>query len=254
MFNLKSQNDQTNLLNHELVSFGIIASPSISIEIGDETVEPDNLDECSRLINEAISEIKEHLWFHWHDLRNLSEVICNSSGQNLGSLENLLFLNGVKKLYFLSKRFSDLNDISESVKKLFYIDIVNVPSNLIVQFNHLYLNIKLLHNLIMREIYRLFLIKKYQEIFKTAQISGPWSNLDLPMEERIWSAEEDEEYFAEREKSRKNQIRYNPEVGKMGYFYIWQDLTRSPYDFKDMATDSPYKSRLLLTRASRGAF
>jgi hypothetical protein len=248
MFNLKNQNNPTDLLDHELVSFDIVIGPRISVGIGDEMIESENLVECSRLINEAISEIKEHLWSRWHDLRNLSEVICNSSGQNLGSLENLLFLNGVKKIYFLSKRFSDLNDISESIKKLFYIDIVNIPSSLIIQFNHLYLSIKILHNLIMREIYRLFLIKRYQKISKTAQISGPWSNLDLPMEERVWSAEEDEEYFADREKARKDQVRYNPEVGKLGYFYIWQDLARGPYDFNDMAIDSPYKSRLLLSR------
>ena len=82
---------------------------------------------------------------------------------------------------------------------------------------------------------------------KEAQISGPWANLDLPMAERVWSWGEDEEYFDQRSKARKEQVRYNPEYDKQGYFFVWQDLNRDPYSFDDMKTDSPYKSRHMIT-------
>ena len=106
----------------------------------------------------------------------------------------------------------------------------------------------------MREIYRTKLLKKYAQLHKVAQISGPWANLDLPMKERVWEFDsEEEEYFDTREKQRKEQVRYNPEylgagssATQQGFFYIWQDRNRDPYLFQNRESDSPYKSRLLM--------
>jgi hypothetical protein len=83
------------------------------------------------------------------------------------------------------------------------------------------------------------------KIRKTAQISGPWANLDLPMKERVWEWDSDgeSEYFENRTKARREQTRYNPEYDKQGFFYVWQDFTRDPYSFEDFKKDSPYKSR-----------
>jgi hypothetical protein len=69
------------------------------------------------------------------------------------------------------------------------------------------------------------------------------------MEERKWEWDEGEdEYFNSRQKSRREQVRYNPEnQTKSGFYYVWQDLSTDPYRFSDMKEDSPYKSRHLLT-------
>lgn len=98
----------------------------------------------------------------------------------------------------------------------------------------------------MREIYRLKLIDRLLNIQnptrqKEAQVSGPWANLDLPIEERMWEFEgEDEEYFETRKKIRREQTRYNPEYVN-GFYYKWDDITRDPFSYYDK--DSPYKTR-----------
>jgi len=110
-----------------------------------------------------------------------------------------------------------------------------------------------MHRLIMSEIYRCLLIDRYLKITKQAQISGPWANLDVPMQERKWEWDDtEEEYFRDRQTSRREQIRYNPEnATSSGFFFVWVDKNRDPYKFEDMATDSPYKSRATMTIASK---
>lgn len=250
MFNLTKQSQVSNdILTDELRIFGVIDQPDTSYKccVGDELVACNSIDECYNLIKQGISELKESLWSDWQDLANLATIIINSEHPNSGSLDNLVFLNSVKKSYLLSKVFSDLSEVSSVLKNLFNVDTAMVHENLVGKFNMLYLRIKLVHHLIMRESYRLQLISRSKKMNKTAQISGPWANLDLPMKERVWDWDEDEEYFDDRSRARREQVRYNPENNKMGFYYVWQDLNRDPYLFEDMKEDSPYKSRHLLT-------
>jgi len=252
MFNLKHhkvQYDGPQLLESELSSFDIVKEETgtYSITIGDENLHASSLDESLDLIEAGIKEIKTHLWEKWQELSDLSEVILQNDGGNEGSIDNLLFLSNVKKTYILSTMFSDLEELSSHLRELFNIDIVDISDALITRFNHDSLYVRLLHRLVMREIYRTRLINRYKRITKQAQISGPWANLDLPMKERVWEWDEGEsEYFGDRQKQKREQVRYNPENLKSGFFYVWQDLTRDPYKFEDMKKDSPYKSRLLM--------
>ncbi len=213
------------------------------MDIGDEQVRSNSHENCKQHIQSAIKELKEHLWQSWLDLGNLAVVIAENGAGNNGGLDNLLFLNSVKKSYLFSRNFSELEEITEDIKALFHIDAAEVHEKLISRFNAKYLEVRLMHHLIMREIYRSKLISRYAKLHKMAQISGPWANLDLPMKERVWEWEEDEEYFSSRTQARRAQTRYNPEYDAQGYFYVWQDLTRDPYKFEDFKTDSPYKSR-----------
>jgi len=251
MFNLKNHSTgTTDLLKSELSSFDIIINPTgtYEIQVGDEKLESSSFQECLQYIKQGTNELKQRLGEEWRDLQALAETIIHQDGSNSGGVENIYFLNSVKKSYLLSILFSDLADISGSIRKLFDADIRSIPKEFILKFNHLYLRIKLIHQLVMRELYRVKLIKRYMSLHKAAQISGPWANLDLPMQERVWEWDDSEdEYFTEREKQRKEQTRYNPENLKNGFFYVWQDLNRDPYKFEDMKTDSPYKSRLLMT-------
>lgn len=254
MFNLQKNAQITDdLLKEELEVFGITNQPDSSWQccIGDENINIKSLNECISTIQESILELKKHLWEDWQDLANVADVILHSENTNLGSLDNLIFLNAVKKSYLLSRVFSDLTDVSTILKKIFYLDATDIHGNLISKFNLVYLRIRLLHHLIMHEIYRLKLLTRCQVITRQSQVSGPWANLDLPMKERVWEwNEEDDEYFNNRSRARREQVRYNPENNKAGFYYVWQDLSRDPYLFMDMVKDSPYKSRHLLTIAS----
>ena len=175
--------------------------------------------------------------------------MLREDGQNSGSLDNLLFLSAVNKSFELSSIFTDLQLITKTIRQLLDTDIASSDDHLIRHFNDDYLRIQCLHRLIMIELYRKHLVNRYMTITKQAQISGPWANLDLPIEERVWEWDEaEDEYFANRQKSRREQIRYNPEnQTKSGFYYVWQDFSRDPYRFEDMKEDSPYKSRHLLT-------
>jgi hypothetical protein len=254
MFNLKAHNtqpglDEKKLLLSELHSFDILpaGAGSFSIRVGDETVEAASLDECKELIREGIGELKQEIWEQWKDVDNLAELVANNNAGNPGSLDNLYFLANVKKSFMLARKFTELRRVADSIYRLFSIDITDVHPKLVREFNRENLKVRLLHKLIMTELYRIHLISRYQRFVKQAQVSGPWSNLDLPMKERVWEWEEDEEDMLLRQKSRREQVRYNPEFNKEGFYYVWQDLTRDPYRFEDIKKDSPYKSRHLLT-------
>lgn len=249
MFNLKQHNSpQTDLLLEEMRVLGI--SPiegGFKITVGDDLFDCFSPSECCQHIENGIEELRKEIWETWNDLGNVAEVILHNTSENSGSLNNLLFLNSVKKSFLLSRVFSDLREITNQLRSLFNIDIAEVHENLIHRFNSLYLRIRLIHYLIMSELYRLNVMHKWSRTTKQAQVSGPWANLDLPMQERLWEWDEDEEYFENREKARREQVRYNPETNMQGFFYVWQDLSRDPYLFTDMKKDSPYKSRMYLS-------
>lgn len=217
------------------------------IDIGDERVVAKTIEDCRNHLRLAVKELKEHIWEAWKDLGHLAKVIQENGAGNNGGIDNLIFLNSVKTAYLLSRKFSDLDEITEDLQKLFHIDAAEVHDELIAKFNMKYLEVRLLHHLIMHERYRANVMARYAQIHKSAQISGPWANLDLPMKERVWEWDEDEEYFENRSKARREQTRYNPEYDKQGFFYVWQDLTRDPYTFEDFKRDAPYKSRHLIT-------
>ena len=265
MFNLKSHKttDETELLKAELRAFDITkqerifpssdtdekCSDGYHICIGDEVLSASNLSECYQFLNSGISELKQNLFQSWQDLQHTVQKMLRGNGQNSGSLDNLLFLSAVKKSLELSSIFTDLKSITTTIQQLLDTDIASLDNHLIRHFNDDYLRIQCLHRLVMIELYRKRLVRHYMIITKQAQISGPWANLDLPIEERKWEWNEGEdEYFKNRDQSRKEQIRYNPEnQTKSGFYYVWQDLSRDPYLFTNMKEDSPYKQRTSLS-------
>ncbi len=251
MYNMRKyqqRSDQVDLLASELSAFDISRRDGYyEILIGDERLKSSTIAECQDHINNATNELRQHLWDYWKEIYSLASVILHNDAGNSGSMDNIFFINNVKRAYLLAKRFDDLKPVSDIVEQMFYIDAADIHEDLIEKFNKKFLLTKLLHHLVMREEYRSMLISRYMSVRKQAQISGPWANLDLPMKERVWSAAEDEEYFENRQKARREQTRYNPENNKMGFYFVWQDLTRDPYSFEDMKKDSPYKSRHLLT-------
>lgn len=247
-FNLKSlaansQNDEHLILINELEHFDVFFHGSkIVAKIGDITETFLSPNDCFEAINNCLDEIKTDLQNQWKLLGDICEIICVNDSINSPNLSNLLFLAYIKKSFLLSKQFPELKNISDSIYKVFNCDIVAVSNEIIKKFNDTYLKISILHHLILRENYRKKVLKHYLNFEKIAQISGPWANLDLPMSERVWSAQEDEEYFEGRTKARQNQLRYNPSYNNLGFAYVWQDLSSHPYSFDKMDEDSPYKS------------
>lgn len=91
------------------------------------------------------------------------------------------------------------------------------------------------------------------KLVKTARgISGPWSNLDLPMQERTFSWSDIEEEVTGREKDKERQRRYRQGFenynndGRVGEGYYWRELRNEPFSWYNRGTDSPYPSRSTL--------
>jgi hypothetical protein len=92
------------------------------------------------------------------------------------------------------------------------------------------------------------------KIIKTARgISGPWSNMDLPMLERVFSWDDIDEEMRGRTRDKQTQRRYTkgfdhynePGVGEGHY---WRELRNEPFSWYNKSTDSPYPSRSTLSK------
>ncbi len=216
------------------------------VKIGDQQLKLPSLSDCATCIEESLKEVKAQLYECWKKLARTCHLLVSRTGRNIPQIENTLLLSNLKRTYELAGYFSDLEFASAAIQQVFYKDITQLDPELVSNVNDCCTEIRCFHSVVMRELYRLRLIKRFQKLTKTAQVSGPWSNLDLPAAERMWDYEEDEEYFANRRSDRRAQTRYNPEYTTDGYYLVWQDYSRDPYLFGDK-DNSPYKSRDILT-------
>jgi len=207
--------------------------------------------ECLSSCENEIKELKRDLWFLWREMRCICQkMMIEPSINTSSSLNNILFLNNVKRAALFSSVFDDLKDSTSAIRKIFDIDISKIDPWFIDSFNDLYFSIRALHIKVMSETYKLDLIRKSSKNLgecpqKMASVAGPWGQLDLPLEERqfLWEGEQ-EEYMENRSQSKKQQMRYNPEYSQnYGIYYSFTDENRHPYLLTDYDTESPYPHR-----------
>lgn len=110
-----------------------------------------------------------------------------------------------------------------------------------------------LYNLYIIKIITEKLHKENFEIKKVSYnrgISGPWANLDLPMEERVFTWRDVEEETTERQTDKQKQRRYTmgyedeKEGFKEGFYF--RELRNEPFLFENASFDSPYPYRSVL--------
>ena len=81
-------------------------------------------------------------------------------------------------------------------------------------------------------------------------IAGPWSRLDLPMEERKFPFGFG---LRSREKGKQEQKRYTDGLmnynndGRVGEGFYWRELRNEPFDWLDRNEEDPYPSRKMLS-------
>ena len=239
------------LLKCELNACGITQDDTkfYRIEIKNEDVLCADLEDCLNWSEKEINRLKKNLFENWQKIGDIARNITSYPEYNDScSLNNILFLNSVKKIYLLSTGFDELEEISSEIMKIFNVDISKIDESLVSQFNDVYLNIRILHDLLMKEIYRGMIIRQNAKFEKQASVAGSWANLDLVWEERIFPYDdqsEHEEYMRSRTKAKQQQLRYNSEY-RNGIYYTWQELRRNPYRFGD-AKSSPYPQRMQLS-------
>lgn len=125
--------------------------------------------------------------------------------------------------------------------------IVNNFSSIIKSEVAMY-NLYIIQALIKNEHKNAF--SKITKLSNTKGVSGPWSNLDLPMQERVFEWKDVEEETKEREvgkqKQRRYQMGYEDEKDgfKEGYYY--RELRNEPYLYENASFESPYPYRSVL--------
>ena len=212
-----------------------------------------------KILNKYIKEQKKVLLSSWEDLEKLLDKKDNEDSLCDTKMVNL-FIHSLKDL---SKYLLCFEGMEQS--RFFYI-IENVLNRDIQSFNKNQINTlpdyKIIIDWTTRLIQRLLYIRKLlifvslgqrgiaKNVAKEARgISGPWANLDLPMEERAYPFEDEE--LTGRDKDKERQRRYTkgmenyhePGVGEGHY---WREIRNEPFSWWDRADEDPYPHRALL--------
>lgn len=170
-----------------------------------------------------------------------------------------LFVYSLEDLLRFSQIFENKDDCADFLKRALDRDILGYSKEQI-QF---VVRMKICLDWIYRLITRLLYVKKLLSLasmgekrvlkYKTvtaAGFSGPWSNLDLPMAERVFPFDADD--FPLRTKEKQKQRRYrkgfdnyhHPGVSEGHY---WREMRNEPYLWSQRGTESPYPGRSVLT-------
>lgn len=169
-----------------------------------------------------------------------------------------LFIFSLKDLYSLVSSFDsqEAQQIASNMNIFFNRDIKSFSKEQIYRFIDYKITIDWTYRRINRLIYLRKLlsfsligknrIDKYN--IKTARgITGPWGNLDLPMQERVFTWN-DQEFNKDVSKKKQKQNRYRkgfeaynePGVAEGHY---WREIRNEPFSWSDRGTESPYASR-----------
>lgn len=161
----------------------------------------------------------------------------------------LLCFDEVKTKYFREEIEKDLTQ-----------DIVIFNKEQIYKLPDYKISIDWVHRIINKSLYIMNLLsfasmgpKKISRYnYKVAHnVSGPWSNLDLPLCERVFPFGTE---VQKREKAKRKQRRYrkgleNYNSGEfVGEGHYWRELRNEPFDWANREYDDPYPSRNLLSR------
>ena len=213
-----------------------------------------------KILNKYIKDQKEILLSLWQKLESLLEQ-TNSNNLLCDPKMINLFIHSLKDL---SKYLLCFEGMENS--RFFYV-IENALSRDIKSFNKNQVknlpDYKITIDWTTRLIQRLLYIRKLlifvslgqrgiaKNIAKEARgISGPWANLDLPMEERSYPFEDDE--LQGRDKDKERQRRYTKSLENynkpgVGEGHYWREIRNEPFSWYDRTDEDPYPHRDFLS-------
>ena len=245
-----------DLLSKELASYGVqIQSGNSCLYLG----EPMHIEMCSRQLHAAIVGNKQMVSQLWQDLTKM--IVADNQKNNGSSSLCPVFANALRSLYYLSASFQKLHEIGavSALKTALSRDATTFSTTTLSKTIEFYLAIEWVDFLIRQDIYLRSLIRSYLRHNRERAIvargpAGPWSNLDLPMQERVWEWSDQEEETSGRERDKQNQFRYTKGLENYGngdYSFnadaghYWRAINLEPYDFDD-DSESLYPKREML--------
>jgi len=238
------------IIEQELIIQGIRPLGDKLYHWRDQKISLKQLDDSLSFLISKNKKTQLTLWIE------LSEVIKKRETGDSDKDMSKMFIPALKGLYLLSCNFDSLreNGICDVLKAATLSDVNDfsrLVMNRVIEFR---LSIDWLHHLIRSDMYLRFLLKAYNksrlnEYVVAGGVSGPWANLDLPMQERVFKWDEIEEETAGRGRDKRNQRRYTMGLENYGTGdhspnegFVWRELRNEPYEFDD-ASNNPYPHR-----------
>jgi hypothetical protein len=244
-----------NVFSKELSHFGIsiLSEDKLLLINSNKDISVDDFCNLLKHRHEALTDVHEKI------ISELKEVV-NSSIRDTKKFLTRSSLSAIK--YFL-KEASSINGYDVSFQKRL-LSILNGCGFSFSIFSRkqiiLYrMTLRWLNYLSKRDLYTYHLIESAirnsrceENHEKLARgIQGPWGNLDLPMQERVFKWDDVSEETYGRRADIQKQRRYvmgledlNSPNAKVGYYY--RELRNEPYLFSDSAEESPYPFRSTL--------
>lgn len=257
-------NDSWEILNKELMYHGFKPIGDNKFIVfqsngSEKTVDATTLiDEFTRQIDDNISLFRD-LWTGVKD--TLSSRSCPSS--LIDPISKNIFINSLKDLAKMLEMFEEADDslLSFILDNSLRMDIYDFSIEQIKTIPDYKISIDWVHRLICRMSYVRKLLFFYMQgknkviNYKFAKgISGPWANLDLPMQERVFSWDSEDENFRGRSRDIRNQRRYRKGLeeynndGRVGEGHYWRELRNEPFSWYDRDEEDPYPTRSVLSR------
>jgi hypothetical protein len=241
--------ENEHLLKSELAMYGIEPHGDhviVNRRGGKKTV---TVGEHLEYLQSSIAANKVMFFEFW---RELVQLLKPQSGPvSANEPTQRMFVNAVKRLDRLVRGHQVLAKYADAIRATLSCDVNVFSEEVMSKVIELQLGIQWVDHLVRADKYRTRLLKAFvsHHGIRTAEtningVQGPWSNLDVPMKERVWSWAEDAEDFEEsttqREKSQRYQLpeTYNtPDEFEEGFY--WREPRNDPYAFGDEDND-PY--------------
>jgi len=206
-----------------------------------------------KLIKQLFFEIYKLL-----NSKNVNSKVLDYRIENIFISSVVDLLNFIKLLSIVDKGYEDFISkykISTLIRGLLDKDYNEINSNCVDNLINYKISLDWVYRKICRIEYvaslliflRLGKSKIDKIIMKEARgIQGPRSNLDLPMEERVFAWDEVAGETYGREKDKRNQQRYLMGLdtyhrsGRVGEGYYWREMRNEPFSWSNRFTDSPY--------------
>ena len=252
------------LLKKELSYYGICLTNDnkCQLKVNDKLI-TQGIIKTIRQINSTVKKQKKILLSLW---KEVVELLANenqpSFNQPVDEKMVDLFIFSLKDL---SKFLLCFDECDESVFQLYVDEALNKDINLFNKEQIYKLpDYKITIDWVFRTINRLLYIKKLlyfatiggkkiseYDVKTAAGVAGPWSRLDIPLEERVFPFGKEIE---NRTKAKQKQRRYRKglENYNAGDFvssgHYWRELRNEPFSWSDRNFDDPYPSRSYLSR------
>lgn len=240
------------LAKSELAMYGVLleGDKCVVIENGERSTVP--ADEEYHRLASAVDEKKALLKELWVEV--VRNCMSPTAAINAGSdRTGRMFIDAIKHLYTLSVKRK--MPAQQYFKRLLARDINSFSESFMSKIVDLKIGIDWVTHLVYADKYRMRILRALAKVHpneKEASVSGPWANLDLPMQERVWSYHDEGENLEGRDLENQKQQRYqlpdsynDPYDFEEGFYYreernepyAWGDEENNPYPHRNQLWD-----------------